>query len=258
MKLNEDNYFSAEASAEYFSVSQFKAFRECPAAAMAQIRGDWERPMTRALLEGSYVDAYFSGSMERFLMEHNEVLNSRTGKLKAEYVKAQAAIDAAEQDPFFMDFLGGEKQVIMTGELFGEKWKVKIDALQDDRIVDFKYMRDMKPVYHKGERKPFIDAYGYDIQGYVYQQIVEQNTGKRLPFYLAVMTKEEPSDRDVIELSQWRLNSVGEIVKHYVPIFAQIKAGEVEPERCEKCAYCRETKRLKFVSKYEDYLEMED
>lgn len=258
MKLTEDNYFSVKASTEYFSVSQFKQFLECPAAAMAQIRGEWERPMTKALLEGSYVDAHFSGTMDRFLMSHNEVLNSRTGQLKAEYTKARAAIEAAEGDPFFMEFLEGEKQVIMTGELFGLKWKCKIDALQDDRIVDFKYMRDMRSVFHKGERKTFIDAYSYDIQGYVYQQIVEQNIGKRLPFYLAVMTKEDPSDRDIIEIPQWKLNSCGEIVKYYAPVFARIKAGEVEADRCGKCAYCRATKKLEKVTKYEDLIEMED
>ena len=85
---------------------------------MAQVNGEWERPMTKALLEGSYVDAHFSGTMDWFLMKHNEVLNSRTGKLKAEFVKAQNAIERAEKDPFFMEFMTGDKQVILTGELW--------------------------------------------------------------------------------------------------------------------------------------------
>lgn len=257
MKLTENNYFSPEANLAYMSVSQFKQFWECPAAAMAQIQGEWDRPMTKALLEGSYVDAYFSGTMERFLIEHNEVLNSRTGKLKAEYAKADRAIEAAEQDPFFMRHLEGEKQVIMTGELFGLEWKIKVDSLQDDKIVDFKYMKDMAPVWSKGERKTFVDAYHYDIQGYVYREVVEQNTGKKLPFYLAVMTKEEPSDRDVIEIPDWKLNSAGEIVKYYAPVFEQIKNGEAEATRCERCAYCRETKKLTKVRNYEELIDME-
>ena len=255
MQLTEHNYFSPAANQEYFSVSQFKSFMDCEASAVAQIRGEWERPTSKALLEGSYVDAYFSGTMDRFLTEHNEVLNSRTGKLKAEYVKAQAAIERAERDEMFMQFMDGEKQVILTGELFGEKWKCKVDALHGDKIVDLKYMRDMKPTYSKGEWKTFVDAYGYDIQGYVYQRIVEQATGKRLPFYLAVITKEDPADISLIELPQRILNVTEGMLAHYVPRFAAIKRGEIEPVRCESCAFCRETKVLTAVSSYEELLQ---
>lgn len=255
MKLTESNYFSPKANQEYFSVSQFKSFMDCEASALAQIRGEYERPTTKALLEGSYVDAHFSGTMDRFLLEHNEVLNSRTGALKAEYTKARAAIERAEGDEMFMEFMDGEKQAILTGELFGEQWKCKVDVLRDDRIVDLKYMRDMKPMYHKGEWKTFVDAYGYDIQGYVYQKIVEQNTGKQLPFYLAVITKEEPADIRIIELPQRILNVTEGMLAHYVPRFAAIKADEIEPVRCESCAYCRGTKKLKAVTNYEELLQ---
>ena len=255
MKLTSTNYFTPKANQQYFSVSQFKSFLDCEASAMAQIRGEWERPMTKALLEGSYVDAHFAGEMDRFLTEHNEVLNSRNGQLKAEYTKARRAIEKAESDPFFMEFMSGEKQVIVTAELFGVPWKAKIDVLSDERIVDLKYIKDTQKVYQRGEWKTFVDAYGYDIQGYIYQKAVEQVTGKRLPFYLAVITKEDPSDRMIIELPQKVLNVCEGMLAHYVPRFAAIKAGEVEPVRCERCAYCRETKKLKSVTNYEDLME---
>lgn len=255
MKLTPTNYFTPKANQEYFSVSQFKAFLDCEASAMAQIRGEWERPMTKALLEGSYVDAHFAGEMDNFLTAHNEVLNSRNGQLKAEYTKARRAIEKAESDPFFMEFMTGEKQVIVTAELFGVPWKAKIDVLSDDKIVDLKYIKDTNKVYHRGEWKTFVDAYGYDIQGYVYQKLVEQETGKKLPFYLAVITKEDPADIAVIEIPQKILNVCEGMVEHYVKRFGAIKRGEVEPVRCEKCAYCRETKKLKSVTNYEELME---
>ena len=255
MKLTPTNYFTPKANQEYFSVSQFKAFKDCEASAMAQIRGEWERPMTKALLEGSYVDAHFSGEMDRFLIEHNEVLNSRTGQLKAEYTKARRAIDLVERDPFWMEYMTGDKQVIVTAELFGVPWKAKIDVLSDERIVDLKYIKDTKEIWHEGEWKTFVDFYGYDIQGYVYQKIIEKLTGKRLPFFLAYITKEEPCDHDVLQIPQDVLNSCEPQVEYYVKRFAAIKAGEIEPARCEKCAYCRETKKLKAVKNYRDLLE---
>ena len=66
MKLTNENYFSKEADMEYMSVSQFKAFEQCEAAALASVKGEWERPKTTALLVGSYVDAHFEGTLDVF------------------------------------------------------------------------------------------------------------------------------------------------------------------------------------------------
>lgn len=255
MKLKKSTYFSTEANTAYMSVSQFKQFQDCQAAAMAEINGEYERPKTTALLEGSYLDAYFSGSLIEFQNEHPEILNKRTGALKAEYKKAAEAIRLVEQDDAFMEFLSGEPQRIITGELFGVEWKAKPDFTFPDKIVDLKYMRDMKPIYKDGERKTFIEAWGYHIQAYVYQEIERQLTGITKPFYLAVITKEEPADHAVIEIPQWLINSAGSIVAHYTPIFDAIKRGEVEPERCGACAYCRSTKRTDKITSYEALLD---
>lgn len=255
MKLTKDNYFSRPASKEYMSVSQFKRFKDCPAAAMAEITGAYEPAKTTALLEGSYIDAHFSGTLAEFLEEHPEVLNKRTGELKAEYRKARAAIELVESDPHFMEYLSGEPQNILTGELFGSAWKAKPDFTFEDKLVDLKYMRDMKPIFKDGERKTFIDAWGYHIQGYVYQQLEYQRTGKMKPFYLAVVTKEDPADHAIIELDQKLLNSAEGIVKHYTPIFAAIKDGEAEATRCGTCAYCRQTKKVFRPMVYEELLD---
>lgn len=255
MELNNNNYFSTEANQEYWSVSQFKSFKECESKAYAEVNGIYVREDSKDLLMGSYVDAYFSDEMDVFMYKHPEIVNKRTGELKADFKRCDELIARAEQDSFFMDYLNGEKQVILTGELFGYQWKVKVDALHDDKIVDLKVMKDIEPIYKDGERKTFIDAWGYDIQGYVYQQIVKANTGKELPFYLAVITKEKNTDIELIHIPQYRLNSAGELVKYYIKRFAEVKAGRAIPERCEKCAWCRSTKRIVKPLEYEELLE---
>ena len=255
MLLTKTNYFSPEANASYMSVSQFKSFLDCPAAALAEIRGEWERPTSTALLEGSYIDAYFSGDLIRFQNEHLEILSKWTGELKAEYKKAAAAIRLVEQDKTFMSYLSGEPQNILTGELAGIPWKAKPDFTFMDKLVDLKYMRDMQPIWKQGERKTFIEAWGYHIQGYVYQQLELQRTGLLKPFYLAVITKEEPADHAIIEIPQWLLNSVAGIVEHYAPIFDGYKNGSTEVPRCGACAYCRSTKRIEKPLRYTDLLD---
>ena len=57
MELNNSNYFTPEANMEFFSVSQFKAFKECEERGLAEATGRYIRPETKDLLMGSYVDA---------------------------------------------------------------------------------------------------------------------------------------------------------------------------------------------------------
>ena len=255
MKLTESNYYDREANESYMSVSQFKQFLDCPAAAMAQIRGEYERPKTTALLEGSYIDAFFADTLSDWVDKHQECINKRSGELKAEYRKARIAAASAEADEGFMKYLGGEKQKIITGELFGIEWKAKPDFVFQDKIVDLKYMKDIKSVFKDGERMTFVQAYKYDIQGFVYQQLEYRRKGTLKPFYLAVITKEEPADRAIIELPQYLLNSAGSIVEHYTPIFSEMKNGARETPRCEHCAYCRSTKKTDRIMQYEELLE---
>ena len=254
MNLDKSNYFSLKANQEYMSVSQFKSFMDCEAAALAEVEGTYERPTTKALMVGAYVDAWFSGEFDDFTNGHPEIFK-KDGSPKADFIQADKCIVRCESDPLFIQYMSGDIQQIMTGELFGISWKVKIDSLHDDKIVDLKVMRSMEKVYKDGEWKTFIDAWGYDIQGYVYQQIVAQNTGKELPFYLAVVTKEDVPDIDIIHIPQWRLNSAGALIEHYVKRFDAIKKGEVEPKRCGKCDYCKSTKVLEEVTEYEDLLD---
>ena len=146
MQLTAENYYSQEANREYMSVSQFKDFAgtygrlACEFAAMEKLEERWKDEETTALLVGSYVDAYFEGTLEQFKAEH-PALFKKDGGLKAEYVKANEIIARIERDKYFMKYMSGQKQVIMTGELFGAKWKIKIDSyIPKVAIVDLKVM----------------------------------------------------------------------------------------------------------------------
>jgi hypothetical protein len=237
MILTPSNYFSREANERYMSVSQFKSFASCPASALAEIRGEYLRETTPAMLVGSYVDAWVEGTTEQFMTEHPEIFK-RDGTLKAEYVQAEAIIERIKRDALFMDYLKGDKQVIMTGTINGVEVKIKADVLAADRIVDLKIMKDFGSVYvpDKG-REPWFIAWGYDIQGAVYQEIVRQNTGKKLPFYLAAATKEKMTDIDVIHIGQKHLDYALESFTADVTEYDAIKKGVMEADRCEKCEY---------------------
>lgn len=248
MILTEQNYHSAEASLAYMGASQFKAFMDCEAAALAQIRREWIPETTTSMLVGSYVDAHFSGMLDIFTAQHPEIM-LKAGGLKAEFRHALKIIERMERDAFYMKYMAGEKQVIRTGEIAGVPFKVKIDVLHPARaIVDQKVMRDFEPIWKDGAKRPFVEAWGYDLQGAIYREV----EGSGLPFFLAAATKQEEPDLAVISIPVEVLEEKIILVRELAPHFAAIKRGEVEPTRCEHCDYCRATKVLTAPVDYRD------
>lgn len=247
MILNNANYFSTEAQKQYWSVSQFKAFDNCEAAALAEINGEYEREMTKALLIGSYVDAYFAGELDEFMGEYGDIVYTKKGELRAEYSHANEIIDRIESDKLMMDFLKGDTQVIKTGEMFGVDWKIKIDVLHEGKIVDLKIVKDFADVYKDGFGfRPWIEAWGYDIQGAVYQKIEQISSGRPepLPFYIVAATKEKTPDIDIIQIPQHILDAALKVVENKIDHFDLVKGGDLDAERCGGCDYCKATKVL--------------
>lgn len=247
LTISEKNYFSPEMNKRYFSVSQFKSFMQCEAATMAEINGEYRREPTDSQLVGSYVDAWMSCDLDGFILDHPEVVK-RDGTLKAQFNRADEIINRINRDEVFMDYLDGEHQKIMTAELFGYPWKIKIDSYKPGKVItDLKVMKDFDTVYVPGEgRLSWIDAWGYDIQGAVYQRIEQIVSGRDepLPFVLAAVTKEKTPDIELIQIPQYKLDSALKIVEHNIDRFAEVKEGLTIPKRCGKCDYCKATKKI--------------
>ena len=238
MILTDDNYYSSEANQSHMSVSQYKQFCKCEAAAMAQIAGEWEFPKTTALLIGSYVDAWVEGTLDEFRNRNPEIFK-KNGELKADFLKAEEVIGVIRADSELMRYLGGEKQRIVTAELFGTLWKIKIDSYHPGvMIVDLKVMRSMERIMGKS----FVEHWGYDLQMAVYAEVVRRVFGADLETYLAVITKQDPPDKELIHIPRWRREELLSEIERNMPRILAVKAGEIPPQRCEVCDYCRATK----------------
>ncbi len=241
--LTAENYFSTEASKKFMSVSQFKTFMDCEARALAEINGDYVRPGKDAFLQGHYVEAALIGDLRLFCAQHPELMSTRgksKGGLLSKYSNLDISIDYVENDPFFMSFLKGDHQVVKTGFINGVPFKIMIDILAPDRIVDLKAMRDFKGIWKDGHKLNFVEAWGYDIQGAVYRNI----EGNDKPFYLAAVTKESVPDKAIIEFDNDDYTIALDIVEEHAPKFQSIKLGIIPPERCGHCDYCKSTKML--------------
>lgn len=240
-EITKENYATNHG---FFSYSRVSRYMNCEASAAAQF---YPTPST-AQLVGSYVDAYFSNELTEFKETHPDIFNVRTGALKADFCMAEDIIKRIQSDETFCDYMTGEKQVIMTGTIDEVPFKIKMDVYNGERIVDLKVMKDFDPVWTKFGKESFITAFHYDIEMAIFQEIVRQNTGKLLPCYLACVTKEKPSDIGIYQITQDKLDEALENVKNYLPRIKKILNGEIKPNRCEKCEYCRKTKKARVLT----------
>lgn len=271
MKLNSSNYFSDEANKEYISVSQFKDFmgtlgkQGCESYALAKINGEWEEKTedSTALMVGSYVDSHYEGTLDLFKAQHPDIFlktGKNAGQLKTDYRHAEEIINRCERDELFSLYMSGQKQVIMTADMFGANWKIKIDSYHPGKcIVDLKVMKSIREKFYVRDLGyvNFIEYWGYDLQGAVYQQVEylnqlaacktdeEKAKCKKLPFFIAVASKEKVTDIELIQVPQSRLDEKLAEVEAYTPNIVMLKNGEYEPTRCECCDYCKFTKVLK-------------
>ncbi len=249
MRLTKRNYFSCKAQMEYMSVSQFKDFKACEEMALAKINGQYEPVRGTALYVGSYIDAHFEGTLDKFKAENPEIF-TKSGDLKSEYKKANEIITRIERDELFMQLLSGRKQVIKTGEICGVPFKIKMDSYIPGRfIVDLKIVKDFEPLYKKDEgRLNFIEYWGYDLQGAAYQHI----EGNGLPFVIAAATKEPVTDIDAFEIPQAYLDVALDEIKENIVRYQSIKMGLITPDRCGKCDWCKMTKKLEHIRAMEE------
>ena len=219
----------------YFSVSSYKQFLKCEYAG-TQPFGD----PTSSMMVGSYVDAFIEGTLEEFKAEHPEIISSRgssKGELKSEFKLAEQICTYIENDPVFMQFMSGEKQTAMTGEITGVPWKIKMDSYVPNKAIsDLKIMANI--TNQDGEYIDFITRWGYDIQMAVYQEIVYQNTGEKLPCFICAVEKKDPLNSVIVHLPQNHLDAVLYTVKQQAQKFWSIKTGESEPEYCGHCRHC--------------------
>ena len=237
MILTNDNYYSSDANRAFMSVSQYKDFQKCEAMALATLRGEWTRPQTTALLAGSYIDSWFEGTIEEFYEAHPEIY-TKAGKLKADFVQAEELIEFVKRDPVFMHYMSGQKQVILTRELFGTPWKIKIDSYHPGKmIVDLKVMRSMERIMGRS----FVEHWGYDLQMAVYAKVAGIDM---LETYLAVVTKQTPPNKELIHIPRWRRYELLEDVEKNMVHVLAVKSGDIPPSRCGVCEYCRATKML--------------
>jgi len=251
-KLTNENYYEPSVRNQYMTIHTYMQYAGtlgvpgCEAKAEAIRKGKWVEPKTKAMMVGSYVDAYFDNSLEQFKEDNPEIF-TKQGELKAEYKLANTMIERCIREPYFMATMSGEKQKIFVADMFGTTWCCKLDSyIPDVAIVDLKTTADL----HRSWRVPdagyvsVVEYFGYHLQLAAYQEIVRINTGKKLPCYLSFVTKEQSPEVCVVYVDQNMLDHALNEIKMNMPQINAIRNGEIEPVMCGCCDFCKATKEI--------------
>lgn len=261
MDLLGEDYYSAASARQYWSISQYKRFRECEARALAELEGEWEDQRDNtALLVGNMVHSYFESpeAHKKFMDENADAMISKAGKtkgqLKADFLVGQRMIERLEADKQFMEYYVGQKEVAVTGEIEGVEFKGKIDCLNVEKgyFVDIKTTKSdidsmvwvQDEASGRNIQVRWFEAWGYVLQMAAYKKMLKEQYGKEFTPVIYAVTKEStPDTRAIVFQSQekldYELSELSMLIKH----LDDVKKGKEEAKPCGHCEYCK-TKAL--------------
>jgi len=271
MNLTLENYHSKEANLEFMSNSQYSGFLQCPSKEVAKQSGAYQEGPKACFETGGYIDINLLTpelypewfDRHRAALVETGCLSKRdNAKKNAALVQADAMIARAAVDPVFMSYLKGDAQKIYTFEFAGVIWRAALDVFNSDlkRLVDLKSTKsitdlswcDWWTIYDKieentpfGKKVPFYEAFSYYRQLALYRYAVEYNEGFVPDCFIAAISKEAEPDIEVLQFDDDDrfAQELGQISLNMPDIVAW-KSGETVAPRCERCEYCRSTKKL--------------
>ncbi len=252
MNLTAANYHSPEANRAFMSVSQYKAWLACPSAWLAALAGDYVRPKTKAFAVGSLFNALLlePGTVAQVADEGSRYLLTKTLKETADAKRIYAMAEHCRQIPEFMQYLEGDHEVILTGQIGGTPWKAKLDVLNLEQcfLTDLKSaasLREEKWIPRLGARGNFVHEWDYGLQLAVYGDLAYQTHSIDLDLYLAACSKPTAAaptpDAGVFRWTDMCAieDKLSRVVQD-MAVIAQDRQGT--GKRCERCEWCRQTR----------------
>lgn len=268
MDLLGKDYYSAASACRYWSISQYKRFRECEARALAELEGEWEDQRDNTvLLVGNMVHSYFESpeAHKKFMDENADAMISKAGKtkgqLKSDFLVGKRMIERLEADKEFMECYVGQKEVAVTGKIEGVEFKGKIDCLNVEKgyFVDIKTTKSdidtevwvQDEASGRNIQVRWFEAWGYILQMAAYKKMLEEEYGKEfLPIIYAVTKEPYPDTRAIAfesqEILDYELTKLSVLIQR----LDKVKRGEEKAKPCGHCEYCKSkalTRRVEVI-----------
>jgi hypothetical protein len=257
MQLTKENYYTKEADMAYMSVSQLKSFMTCEAKTMAKLKGEFVEEDKDSFLQGHYLHAWNEGKLDEFQNNNLEIYkysNPQKGKKEA-FLNIDKIIESLTQDENIMEMIQGDKEVIMTANLFDVDWKIQIDTHNrpKGRFADLKFMNDINKKFWDNSTKTyvnFIRQYKYHYQMVIYAIIEQLATGSEdmLEPYIVAISKEVPPRKIILNGFLEDVSEVLSDVAARLPRIIKVKNGLETPWFCGECDYCRSILKARTIN----------
>lgn len=262
MELTRKNYFSKEMESLYLGSSSFKAWNQCEAKKLAELKGEWQDKENLAFLLGNYVHSWSSGDLQEFIIDHPELFKKNSKELLKKYALGDKMIDVLKNDPLVEKVREGEKEQIFTGKIAGVPFKIQVDIFNIEKgyFADIKTTKCLTETYWNSEtreRETFIDRYDYHTQIAIYSEILRQNLGMNdyLDCYLIAVDKQDIPDHEVIYTGKSFIKEKLEFIENSLSRIINVREGIEQPFECGKCEYCRSKKKLASAISLDTYRE---
>ncbi|WP_363473573.1 PD-(D/E)XK nuclease-like domain-containing protein [Companilactobacillus musae] len=279
--LTQNNYYDLSTDISWQSPTFFKKFLACEAETMAELNKEYKPDFKEALLVGNYLHTYFESPEAhlKFVFDNKWDIFSKKKATKkdaadgldrngqvlknsitAPFEQAERMIQALATDEGFIDNYQGDKEVIVTGQIDGVNWKGKVDCLNLDKgyFIDLKTTQQLDKKYWNVEEHgwdSFVAHWNYQLQMYVYQQLILQTYGVLCTPYIIAVTKEKIPAKAIISIPEERMLEAEDQIYEMQDHIEDVKAGRVEPTRCGKCDYCKSTAKLGKIVSMDDLID---
>lgn len=230
---------------EHLSFSAYRGLLECPAKQVARDKGEYVFETTQAMLVGKYAEAKLCGS------ELPEGTLKGNGDPYAWTTNADETTGRMLNDTVIQEFLEGEQQAEFKFDYRGVNWVSIPDIINHERkrVVDIKKTANFDLIWSKeyGTKVPFYTDRDYFLQ----LALPALHFG--YDAYLMVLTVEKPGNYDIIQLSEKDMRDSLETAICESEHLLKIRKEEIPATRCERCAYCRSTKKITEIKEVQKF-----
>ena len=234
------------------SAEQYQSFLRCEAATLATVNGEYTPTETEEGTSDKIVHMFYGGTLKKLLQEQPKMFTKK-GELIAKYRQADYIVERAQRDSLFSLMMGGTKQYLRTKTINNMRFKILVDSFlrkqQCEHIVsEFPQTSHiLKDAEGAMVKLKIVDSFDCTDQ---YREWVDegafyQNTyGEPIPFCIAAVTRELTPDIKILTFPQDLYDKSFKEILRRAKGFIDIKNGVKPPRRCEKCEYCKQTKKL--------------
>jgi hypothetical protein len=266
-------------SSHQMSVSRFRRFMDCPAAAVAYYHKEYKDEPTQAMLLGQYYSvALLTPDLEPQWLEANaeHVFSKRAAKgepamLKA-WIDARELVAEARRDAAFMAAIEGVPEAPIEFDLEGVRWLALPDKVQPETrtLIDLKRAA-MDRDYDERLRR-YVAYYdgalgtSYWFQLAIYRMAYKARYGEfPVNVALAVLYGSNPVGREIITFDREQrfeaeIICAAALQRDFVamldgskpvrvgPVNYDIESDEITYATVCRCAYCRKSRMIETVA----------